>query len=107
MVAGVAGLIDEIAANPGRAVELARPQRQAIVQRCAAVIALVSVSETDDVPEIKARVLNAKEAAAMLGKPVGWMKRNGHALPGAIKTGRTWGWVEETLAKYVRTRAGR
>lgn len=100
--------IDELAANPGRATELERPQRQAIVQRCAAVIALVSSSEAEEPrPAVQARVLNAKEAAAMLCKPVAWMKRNGRALPGAIKTGRTWGWVEETLAKYVRTRQGR
>jgi hypothetical protein len=98
--------IDEIAANPSRAIQLPRSQRQSIVQRCAAVIAIVSSSENDQIAP-KTRILNAEEAAVMMNMPIAWMKRNGRKLPGAIKTGRTWGWFEETLAKHVRTRAGR
>ena len=99
--------IDEIATNPTRAIHLTRSKRQAIVQRCAAVIAIVSSSEAEETPALKARVLNPAEAAEMLGKPISWMKRNGRGLPGAIKTGRAWGWSEESLAKYIRMKAER
>lgn len=113
--------IDEIAANPERASSLSAAQRLVIVQRCAAVILLVSeLSEhCDDAPardDSRARIvddgrlLTPQELAALMNAKLSWVYAHGSKLPFAIRLPgqrKVRQYSYTGLLRWIRAREGR
>jgi len=53
------------------------------------------------------RRLNVKEAAAKLGMSRDWLYRHAAAQPFTVKIGRSVGFSEEGIERWLRQRAGR
>jgi excisionase family DNA binding protein len=114
--AGVRGVprLDEIAANPACAAELAPAVAQALMSRCVIALAvlnarLLSAPENgrgNSAPDGDRR-LNVEQAAARLGVSKDYLYRNAGSLPFTVRIGRSLGFSEAGLEKYIRQRTGR
>jgi hypothetical protein len=100
--------LDAIAADPNLAASLQPQDQRRVLLLCATIQSAIAASFSSPTsigtrePE---RMLDAEQAAGRMGKTVWWMKRQGRLLPFARRVGRSWGWVESGLDKWLIRRA--
>jgi predicted DNA-binding transcriptional regulator AlpA len=106
--------LDDLAANPAYAADLAPDVAQALMSRCVIALAalnarLLSGRENgrgNPAPEGDRR-LNVEAAAVRLGVSRDYLYRNAGNLPFTVRIGRSLGFSEAGLEKYMRQRTGR
>lgn len=104
--------LEELAREPGRVAALPPAVRQALVLRCAAVLAaLASPVQTDGFNEPESRgedhLLDVKEAAQRLGTSTDHLYRHGCTLPFTVRVGSRLRFSSRGIDRYIRVRLGR
>ena len=104
--------LEDLAREPGRAVALPHAVRQALVLRCAAVLAaLASPVQTDRFSEPESReedrLLDVREAAQRLGTSTDYLYRHGRTLPFTVRVGSRLRFSSRGIDRYIRVRQGR
>ena len=106
--------LDGLATNPTYAADLAPDVAQRLMSRCIIALAALNARLLSDQENGRgnpasegARRLNVEETAARLNVSKDYLYRNAGSLPFTVRIGRSLGFSEAGLEKYMRQRTGR
>jgi excisionase family DNA binding protein len=101
--------LDDLAADPSRAADLAPEVARALILRAAAVVAALATSPSagPPAPVPEDRLLSVDEAARLLGVSPDWLYRRAHRLPFTVRMGRVVRFSATGLARYIQQRQAR
>ncbi len=105
--------LDQIAADPASACDVPPDAARALLSGCIVALAALNArllagpaAGSDAAPEADRR-LSVEEAAAKLAMSRHYLYRNADKLPFTVRIGRSIGFSEAGIAKFLRQRAGR